>query len=220
MLVAANAVFQRGNVMGSCLVRGGLAGLALVCSSGAALAYGPMDCRDPWIAQAIFQVWHRMPYASTNVSDECNIMNYNHGSWRTYGELVGYVRAVVPQNAPPQPGFGSGFRQSLTVQPVTSVAPATFNSLPQRDYMGTRQVQLNGAWYVIASGGGNVIASGGGNFVGHTSTGGTLISTNGGNIISSDAASLIGHDGASVIASGGGNLIASGGGNITLYKSR
>ena len=137
--------------------------LALVCGTeGAMAAYGPTNCKDPWITQAIYQVWRRMPYASTPTSDECNIMNYNNGSWRTYGELVGYVQRKVPQTPPPQPGFGPDLRQSV-VQPVTTVTPATFNSLSQRDYMGTKQVQINGVWYVIASGGGNVIASGGGN---------------------------------------------------------
>lgn len=193
------------------LLAGGLAALVFCIGAGDALAaYGPTNCKDPWITQAIYQTWRRMPYANTPVSEECNIMNYNNGSWRTYGELVGYVHARVPQNPPASTGFGPGLYNQVTTRPaVTSVAASQFNSLPQRNIQGVREVQLDGVWYVIASGGGNVIASGGGN----------LLSTNGGNIISHDAGSLIGHDGASVIASGGGNVIASGGGNITLYKA-
>src|SRR3712207_735827 len=55
-----------------------------------ALAWGfkvnAQNC-DPWIKQAYNQLYQRNPSA-----DECNIRNYNNGSWNSYNELVGYIK--------------------------------------------------------------------------------------------------------------------------------
>src|SRR6476620_1219779 len=43
---------------------------------------------DPWIMNAYKQLYNRNPTA-----EECNIRNYNNGSWTSYDELVRYVRS-------------------------------------------------------------------------------------------------------------------------------
>ena len=41
------------------------------------------DCPDPWIGVIYSSNYHRRPTAA-----ECNIHNYNNGSWNGYGDLV------------------------------------------------------------------------------------------------------------------------------------
>ncbi|ANE52140.1 hypothetical protein [Flavisolibacter tropicus] len=42
---------------------------------------------DPWIVKAYKQLYNRTPSA-----DECNIRNYNNGSWSNYNELETYIK--------------------------------------------------------------------------------------------------------------------------------
>jgi hypothetical protein len=180
-----------------------LGALAAVGIASDAMAYGPQECRDPWIAQAMYQNYRRMPFANSPVTEECDITHYNGGHWNTYGDLVGYVRRAAPASPPPYAPLGQALWDSRAFRQV--VSPATFNSLPQRNANGVKEVQIGTDWYVIAAGGGN------------------LVSTNGGNVIASGGGNFIGHDAGNstgVIAAGAGNVIAAGGGNITLYKAR
>jgi len=43
---------------------------------------------DPWIQKAYLEIFKRNP-----TTQECNIKNYNNGSWNSYCELVSYVAA-------------------------------------------------------------------------------------------------------------------------------
>jgi hypothetical protein len=47
-------------------------------------------CRDPWITKAIHEVLGRAPRGYDD-RDDCNITNYNNGSWASYEDLVVYV---------------------------------------------------------------------------------------------------------------------------------
>ncbi len=201
------------------LVLSGLAVTAALGVASDAVAFGPTNCRDPWISQAIYQTYRRLPYANSPTTEECDITHYNGGHWNTYGDLVGYVRRVVPATpimpvTPFNPGQGGG---SLRMLPGTTVSAYTFNSLPQRNINGVRQVRLNNIWYVIAAGGGNVVAAGGGNLL--STNGGNVIAAGGGNVIAAGGGNVVAAGGGNVIAAGGGNVIAAGGGNITLYTA-
>ncbi len=137
------------------LVLSGLAAMAALGAGSDAMAFGPINCRDPWISQAIYQNYRRLPYANSPTTEECDITHYNGGHWNTYGDLVGYVRRVVSATpimpvTPFNPGQGGN--TSLRMWPGTTVAGYTFNSLPQREVNGVKQVRLNNVWYVIAAG--------------------------------------------------------------------
>ena len=51
---------------------------------------GTSVCRDPWITQGIHEVLGRAPRGRDDL-DECNITNYNRGTWASYDDLVAYV---------------------------------------------------------------------------------------------------------------------------------
>ena len=45
---------------------------------------------DPWIVDA-----YKLMYKRTPTATECNIKNYNNGSWRSKAELIGFIDACV-----------------------------------------------------------------------------------------------------------------------------
>ena len=49
---------------------------------------------DPWIVQIYKQLYNRTPSA-----EECNIRNYNNGSWNNYDQLVSYIKAYNSQKS-------------------------------------------------------------------------------------------------------------------------
>ncbi len=59
--------------------------LTLVCALLVSSEVNSQSC-DPWITQAYKQLYDRTPS-----TEECNIRNYNNGSWRSYVELVGHI---------------------------------------------------------------------------------------------------------------------------------
>lgn len=184
-----------------------LAAVLLATTVLPAMAAGPINCRDPWITQAVYQLYRRLPVANSPTTEECDITHYGGGHWNTYGQLVGYIRNRV--------GHTSIYSSNLSLAPsrqdfMTSVAGSRFNGLPQRNSYGYREVYLNGAWYVIAAGGGNLVSTNGGN----------LLNMDGAGVIAQGGGNVVGPGGASVIAAGGGNVIAAGGGNVTLYKAK
>lgn len=209
-----------------------MAGIFVLAAGGQAMALGPTNCRDPWIAQAYYQLYRRMPMANSSTTEECDITHYNKGHWNTYGDLVRYIRALAGTGGVYTGNAGYGAPNGnidLGVRSqdfVATVSARQFAGLPQRDSNGFKEVYLNGNWYVIAAGGGNTIAAGGGNTIAQgggnlaSSTGARLVSTNGGNVIAAGGGNVVGQGGASVIAAGGGNVIAAGGGNVTLYKAK
>lgn len=66
-----------------------------------AFTYAQAQC-DPWIIKAYQELYGRIPNAT-----ECNISNYNNGSWNNYSELVSYIKkykgqaAAAPANCDP-----------------------------------------------------------------------------------------------------------------------
>ncbi|HEX8210508.1 MAG TPA: hypothetical protein VF584_10065 [Longimicrobium sp.] len=69
---------------------------ALAAAAPAAAQNGP--CRDPWVSRAIREVTAEMRRGreanGRHESGECNIHLYG-GRWSSYGELKGYVSAVL-----------------------------------------------------------------------------------------------------------------------------
>jgi hypothetical protein len=107
---------------------------AVTVSAFAAPAFA--QCRDPWVSQAVREVQGR-PANGTGELGECNIKLYGNGSWSSYPDLLGKVRARYPR-------MGGG------VQSSAGVLQAPYGA--------------NGAG-MVAAGGGNMVAAGGGNMV-------------------------------------------------------
>ena len=59
--------------------------LFVLCLVMASLSLKAQNC-DPWITKAYSKTYKRTPTA-----EECNIKNYNGGTWSSYPELVGYI---------------------------------------------------------------------------------------------------------------------------------
>lgn len=62
--------------------------LALLLLSALAFTQAQAQNCDPWIVKAYQELYSRTPTA-----EECNIKNYNNGSWNSYDELVRYIKA-------------------------------------------------------------------------------------------------------------------------------
>lgn len=56
----------------------------------------PSTSCDAWIIKAYQELYRRTPSAT-----ECNIRNYNNGSWNNYNELVNYIKRYNSQAAAP-----------------------------------------------------------------------------------------------------------------------
>jgi len=120
---------------------------------------------DPWIFQAYYELYSRVPNPI-----ELNINLYNGGSWNNYGQLKSYIQQYQSSLAQNNLKMVSG-----KVKEKDAVALVDNNN----NVLAVSLVSPNGG-QVISPGGANVIASGGGN----------VISPGGGNVISPGGANF------------------------------
>lgn len=110
------------------------------------------SCRDPWVTQAITEVTGRQPNGNYE-SGECNIYNFNGGSWNNYTELKRYVRGYFARNTYP-------------TAPVSTVAsPSLAPRVAPSSNVALQSSLRNGK--LIGDGGGTLIGDGGGTLIGH-----------------------------------------------------
>ena len=171
---------------------------------------------DPWITKAYKELYQRNPTAA-----ECNIKNYNNGSWNNYSELVNYIKAYsTKKNSAPSvvlkgdPWIFRIYQELYNRKPnawelnVTNYNKGSWSSYASlRNYIKDFQTSLkknklniktadgNGNVYVVFEKDGKPIAI-------------NLVSQNGGQVIAAG-------DG-NVIAAGGGNVVAAGGLNLQI----
>jgi hypothetical protein len=74
--------------------------LLLILSSFLVKTSIAQNC-DPWIVQIYKELYNASPTAK-----ECDIKNYNNGSWKSYNELKGYIKQYKT--------FGTGQKINLT----------------------------------------------------------------------------------------------------------
>ncbi len=82
-------------------------GVAIAATIALAPAPAAAQCRDPWVTQAVRQVMGRAPVGSGETG-ECNIRNYGGGSWSSYDDLVGKVRAAFGRSIAAPSGLTTG----------------------------------------------------------------------------------------------------------------
>lgn len=172
---------------------------------------------DPWITQAYKQMYGRTPSSA-----ECNIRNYNNGSWGSYAELVGYIAG---HNRNKSGNFLKG--DPWVFQAYVEL----YNRIPNAWEVNIQNYN-NGSWgsyadlknyikqYQTAMRK-NGITTKAGTLNNNTAVVFTDNSNNvlAVNLVKLDGGQVISAGGGNVISAGGGNVISAGGGNITINHS-
>lgn len=180
---------------------------------------------DPWIKQAYNALYQRNPSAA-----ECNIKNYNNGSWSSLGELIGYIEGynrTRPGNfIKGDPWIFRGYWELYSRVPspfelnIYLYNGGSWNSLEQlkgfiKDFQNS--LSQNGVKLVpgklkdkdaaaMVDNSNNLLAV-------------SLVSLDGGQVIAAGGGNVIAAGGGNVIAPGGGNVVAPGGANITISNN-
>jgi hypothetical protein len=180
---------------------------------------------DPWIKQSYNLLYKRNPTTA-----ECNIKNYNNGSWGSLAELIGYVEGFN-RNKPGDfikgdPWIFKAYYELYSRIPnpielnVTLYNAGSWNNYGElKTYIQQYQSALSQNNLRMISGTANgkdvaALVDGNNNVV---AVG--LISPNGGQVIAPGGANVIAAGGGNVIAPGGANVIAPGGANFNFNSN-
>lgn len=159
---------------------------------------------DPWIVDA-----YKLMYKRTPTATECNIKNYNNGSWRSKAELIGFIDAYN-RNKPGSflkgdPWIFQAYYELYSRIPnpielnVNLYNGGSWSDLGQlKGFISDYQKSLAQNDVTILAGKANGKDA-------------ALMIDKNKNLL---AVSLVSPDGGLVIAPGGGNVIAAGGGNV------
>jgi hypothetical protein len=177
---------------------------------------------DPWIAEA-----YKLMYKRSPTSAECNIKNYNNGSWRSKAELIGYIDAYN-RNKPGDflkgdPWIFQNYYELYSRIPTAFELNITLyngGSWSDRDqlkgFIADYQKSLMQNDVNLIAGKANskdaaVLVDRNNNVLAVS-----LISPNGGLVVAPGGANVIAAGGGNVVAPGGGNVIAPGGANFNF----
>lgn len=180
---------------------------------------------DPWIVNAYKQLYQRNPTA-----EECNIRNYNNGSWNSYNELVSYIKAY--QNKAKtnttalkgDPWILSAYNELYRRQPnvwelnIKNYNNGSWNSYNElKKYIQDFQNNLRNQKLEIRTSeqtwGKHKVT---GFFLNGRQVAVNLVSVDGGNVVAAGGLNVISAGGGNVVSAGGGNVVAVGGGNIRV----
>lgn len=187
--------------------------LAQLCAFFFTLSSNAQNC-DPWIAKAYNQLYGRNPSAA-----ECNIKNYNNGSWNSYCQLVGFIAGynkTRPGNFPKgDPWIFQAYCElyskapnawELNVQNYNGGSWANYDELKKYIQQYHSSLSSNGIQTKTGELNGNTA-------VVFTDNSSKVIAVD---LVSKDGGQVIAAGGGNVIAAGGGNVIAAGGGNVMI----
>ncbi|HEY0667962.1 MAG TPA: hypothetical protein VGD22_07290 [Sphingobacteriaceae bacterium] len=191
---------------------------------------------DPWIVSIYKQLYNRQPSA-----DECNIRNYNNGSWSSYQQLTGFIKGYQSSRSG---GSSSALSPSMvTGDPwIMEIYQKTYGRRPNSWELNIRNYN-NGSWssydelagYIrqfqkSLSDNGLVIETAllndrynlvaikkGNEYLSANileNKGGNVVAAGGANVISAGGANVVSAGGANVVSAGGANVVAAGGGNV------
>lgn len=182
---------------------------------------------DPWIINAYKQLYQRNPSA-----EECNIRNYNNGSWNSYNELVRYIKAYISGGKTStatlkgDPWIFSAYNELYKRQPnawelnIKNYNNGSWNSYNDlKKYIQDFQNNMRNQKLEIKTSeqtwGDKKVT---GFFINGQQVAVDLVSIDGGNVIAVGGGNVISTGGGNVVAPGGGNVVASGGGNIRIAE--
>jgi hypothetical protein len=164
---------------------------------------------DPWITQIYKQLYNRTPSA-----EECNIKNYNNGSWNSYDQLVSYIKSYNNKKTTSQPVKVTQLKGDAW---IFQLYKELYNRQPNAWELNIKNYN-NGSWdnyaqlktyiqqYQNALKQNNIEIKTG--TMGDKDV--VWFYVNG----KPEAVNLVSRDAGSVIAAGGDNVIAAGGGNL------
>lgn len=190
---------------------------------------------DPWIISAYKQLYQRTPSA-----EECNIRNYNNGSWNSYNELVGYIKAYKSSGKSTtatlkgDPWIFNAYNELYKRQPnawelnIKNYNNGSWNSYNElKKYIQDFQNNLRSRKLEVKISeqtfGKNKVA---GFFLNGQQVavdlvsieGGNVVAAGGGNVIAAGGGNVVSAGGANVVSAGGANVVAAGGGNIRIAE--
>lgn len=170
---------------------------------------------DPWIIKAYQQLYGRGPSA-----EECNIRNYNNGSWNNYNELVSYIKSFKSKKSNTSsaavqgdPWIFQAYRElynrtpsawEVNIQNYNGGSWSNYNELKKyvQDFQNSLR-KLNMDIKTVDAGNGKAIA-----FL--TENGQAkavaLVNLNGGQVVAAGGANVVSAGGANVVSAGGANL--------------
>lgn len=170
---------------------------------------------DPWIVQAYKEYYQRTPSAT-----ECNIKNYNNGSWNSYEELKGYIRKYAGD-----PFIYQAYNELYGRRPNEwELYAQLYNKGSWSDYASLKRyvqeyqqsIGRSGLLTKTAPYNGNVAV---GFFINGQQVAVNVVSPGGGNVVSAGGANAVAAGGANVVSAGGANVVSPGGGNIIINNS-
>jgi len=181
---------------------------------------------DPWITKAYQQLYKRSP-----ITAECNIQNYNNGSWNNYDELVGYIKTFqAPAEVKGDPWIFQVYNElyyrkpnawEVNIKNYNNGSWNNYNDLKKyiQDFQASIQKQGLQIKTAQAKGGKALV----GFFINGQQTAADVVSMDKGKILATGSSildknnpSLIGMDGASLIGMDGGTLVGPDGGTISV----
>lgn len=185
---------------------------------------------DPWITQAYKELYNRAPSSS-----ECNIYNYNKGSWNGYDQLKGYIRKFndalpkatkeVMPSLTGDPWIFKIYKElynrqpnawELNIQLYNKGSWSSYDNLKKyiQDYQ--QSSSNNGLSVATAPYNGNVLV---GFYLTGQQVATNVVAPGGGNVVAAGGANVIAAGDAKVVAAGGANVVAPGGANIIVNSS-
>ncbi|WP_162427369.1 hypothetical protein [Pontibacter pudoricolor] len=185
---------------------------------------------DPWIVQIYQQEFRRNPTA-----DECNIRNYNDGSWASYADLKSYIKGYQSKSAgnantsspvktvklEGDPWIFKAYRELYRREPVAlelnvnNYNGGTWANYAQlKRFVAEFQTSLkkhNAQIKTVDTTNGNQLT---GLYLNGEQVAVALISKNGGGVVAAGGMNVVSAGGANVVAAGGMNVVSPGGGNV------
>ena len=188
---------------------------------------------DPWITAIYKQLYNRQP-----TSAECNIQNYNSGSWSSYQQLTDYIKSY--QNSRSGKSLSSslvsgdpwimeiyqklyGRRPNSLELNIKLYNNGNWSSYEQlTGYIQQFQKSLSDNGLLIETAlldeNYNLVAiKKDGSYIAASileNKGGNVVAAGGANVVSAGGANVVSAGGANVVSGGGANVIAAGGGNV------
>lgn len=182
---------------------------------------------DPWIVSIYKSLYQRTPTAQ-----ECNIKNYNNGSWSSYQQLTDLIKSY--QNKTKSSSTSSVTASITGDQWITQIYKELYNRQPNsweyninnynngswnsyqqlKDFIQQFQKSLRDNGISIET----AILNNNHNLVvfkkNGTNVGVNLLSNQGGYVVAAGGANVIAAGGGNVVSAGGGNVVAAGGANV------
>lgn len=185
---------------------------------------------DPWIVQIYKQEFNKTPSA-----EECNIKNYNNGSWGSYAELTTHIKnyynrkssgsssnsgntaAVKTVKLQGDPWIFRAYREVYRREPIAlELNPKNYNNGSWRSYPELKRYvtefhkslgnQKIDIRFIDTTNGNQLTAL----YKGNEQIAISLISKNGGQVVAAGGMNVISAGGANVVSAGSMNLISNG----------